>query len=58
MVRTVTAVFDRLGLDYIAVGGPTYCCGIVHHRQGDVAAGEGMANRRSSCSSATSPTRS
>jgi heterodisulfide reductase subunit D len=27
------------------VGGPTYCCGIVHHRQGDVAAGEGMANR-------------
>ena len=45
MVRTVTAVFDRLGLDYIAVGGPTYCCGIVHHRQGDVAAGEGMANR-------------
>ena len=45
LVRTVTAMFDRLGLDYIAMGGPTYCCGIVHHRQGDVAAGEGMANR-------------
>lgn len=45
MVRTVTAVFDRLGLDYVAVGGPTYCCGIVHHRQGDTAAGEGMAKR-------------
>ena len=45
MVRTVTAIFDRLGLDYVAVGGPTYCCGIVHHRQGDTAAGEGMANR-------------
>src|SRR2546426_865079 len=40
MVRTVTAIFDRLGLDYVAVGGPTYCCGIVHHRQG------GNAGRR------------
>jgi Fe-S oxidoreductase len=45
MIRTVTAVFDRLGLDYVAVGGPTYCCGIVHHRQGDTAAGEGLAKR-------------
>ena len=43
MIRTVTAIFDRLGLDYVAVGGPTYCCGIVHHREGDTAAGEGMA---------------
>src|SRR5215813_10037803 len=45
MIRTVTAVFDRLGLDYVAVGGPTYCCGIVHHREGDTAAGDGMAHR-------------
>lgn len=42
LVRTVTAVFDRLGLDYVAVGGPTFCCGIVHHQQGDTAAGGGM----------------
>ena len=45
LVRTVTAVFDRLGLDYVAVGGPTYCCGIVHHQQGDTAAGDGMGQR-------------
>ena len=45
MIRTVTAIFDRLGLDYVAVGGPTYCCGIVHHRNGDTDASEGM-NRR------------
>jgi Fe-S oxidoreductase len=45
MIRTVMAVFDRLGLDYVAVGGPTYCCGIVHHQQGDAAAGDGMAKR-------------
>ena len=45
MVRTVTAIFDRLGLDYVAVGGLTYCCGIVHHRQGDTAASAGMNTR-------------
>src|SRR5205809_4917024 len=45
MVRTVTAIFDRLGLDYVAVGGPTYCCGIVHHRNGDTAASDGMNKR-------------
>src|SRR5215470_6907235 len=45
MIRTVTAIFDRLGLDYVAVGGPTYCCGIVHHQHGDTAAAAGM-NRR------------
>src|SRR5215467_1923396 len=42
LVQTVTAVFDRLGLDYVAVGGPTYCCGIVHHQNGDVGAAAGM----------------
>jgi hypothetical protein len=45
MIRTVTAIFDRLGLDYVAVGGPTYCCGIVHHRNGDTAASNGMNKR-------------
>src|SRR5436190_20968828 len=34
MVQTVAAVFDRLGLDYDAAGGPTSCCGIQHHRRG------------------------
>jgi len=43
MVRTVTAIFDLLGLDYVAVGGPSYCCGIVHHQQGDTAAARGMS---------------
>ena len=43
MVRTVTAIFDLLGLDYVAVGGPSYCCGIVHHQQGDTQAARGMS---------------
>ena len=45
LVQTVTAIFDRLGLDYVAVGGPSYCCGIVHHQQGDHDAGAGMSDR-------------
>ena len=44
MIRTITAIFDRLGLDYIAVGGPTYCCGVVHHLQGHTTAAGGMAS--------------
>ncbi len=34
----VVAVLKRLGLDFAAVGGPQYCCGIVHHTQGDAPA--------------------
>jgi heterodisulfide reductase subunit D len=45
LAQTVCAVFERLGVDYVAVGGPTYCCGIVHHQQGDVEAGGGMGRR-------------
>ena len=44
MIRTVTAIFDRLGVDYIALGGPTYCCGIVHNREGDTSAATGMSH--------------
>jgi Fe-S oxidoreductase len=45
LARTVTAVFDRLGLDYVAVGGPAYCCGIVHQQTGDTPSADGMARR-------------
>src|SRR5262252_3775645 len=44
MIQTVVAIFARLGLDYVAVGGPTYCCGTVHHQQGDTAAAGGMSD--------------
>ena len=44
MAQTATAVFDRLGIDYLAVGGATYCCGIQHHRGGQEAFAEKYAN--------------
>src|SRR5262249_35554955 len=43
MIQTISAIFDRLDLDWVAVGGPTYCCGIVHHREGDTAAAGGVS---------------
>lgn len=43
MVQTAAAVFDRLGVDYVAVAGPAYCCGIAHHRRGLEASGERYA---------------
>lgn len=42
MVRTVTDIFNLLGVDYVAVGGPAYCCGIVHHRHGDTELSQAM----------------
>ena len=45
LARTATAIFDRLELDYVAVGGPFYCCGIVHHQTGDTASADVMARR-------------
>ena len=44
MIRTILAIFDRLGLDYVTVGGAAYCCGIVHHNHGDTAAAGGMSD--------------
>jgi heterodisulfide reductase subunit D len=34
----VTAVLKAMGVDFEAIGGPQFCCGIVHHGEGDVAA--------------------
>lgn len=45
MVRTVQEVFRRLGVEYVAVGGPAYCCGIVHWREGDGEKGRQMGQR-------------
>lgn len=44
MIRTAVAIFDRLGVDYITVGGVAYCCGIVHDNHGHGEAAGGMAH--------------
>ena len=42
MIRTVTDIFDLLAIDYVAVGGPAYCPGIVHHGHGDTEIAQAM----------------
>ena len=43
LIRTVTDIFKLMGVDFAAVGGKTYCCGIQHFQRGDEAAGRSMA---------------
>ncbi len=35
LVRTVMDIFKLLNVDFVAVAGAAYCCGIQHHRRGD-----------------------
>src|SRR5947208_16972284 len=37
MVQTIPAIFDRLGLDYVAGRGPTYWCVVQPHENGHTA---------------------
>ncbi len=32
----VVGLFQILGVNFLAVAGPQFCCGIVHHRSGDI----------------------
>jgi heterodisulfide reductase subunit D len=38
LAREVVKVFEALGVSFAAVGGPQFCCGIVHYGHGDRAA--------------------
>ncbi len=33
--ETIVAILDKLGIDFIPLGGPATCCGIIHHGNGD-----------------------
>ena len=43
MIRSVTDIFKLMGVNYAAVGGKTFCCGIQHFQRGDEAAGRSVA---------------
>ena len=40
----VVAVFEALGLDFVAVAGVQFCCGVTWDHYGDVAKGQGVAS--------------
>jgi Fe-S oxidoreductase len=43
LVRTVMDVFKLLDVDFVAVGGAAYCCGIQHYNRGDEKAAQSVA---------------
>jgi heterodisulfide reductase subunit D len=43
LAQEVIDVFELLGVDFEAVGGVEFCCGIVHHREGDIGAASHMS---------------
>jgi len=43
LVQTVVDIFKLLEVDFVAVGGASYCCGIQHFQRGDEAAGLSMS---------------
>lgn len=45
LAREVVRVFEHLKLDYVAVGGSQYCCGIPWHKSQDTKKGQGVAQR-------------
>ena len=42
MIINMTDLLDMMGVDYVAVGAPSYCCGIVLHRFGDTDISQSM----------------
>lgn len=43
LMRTVMDVFKLLDVDFVSVGGASYCCGIQHHSNGDTKAASSIA---------------
>ena len=35
LAETITAILTEMGVDFVALGGPSTCCGIIHKSQGD-----------------------
>lgn len=35
LAEMITAILMSMGIDYVSLGGPSTCCGIIHHSKGD-----------------------
>ena len=42
IAETLSDILKKIGVDFVALGGPSHCCGIVHQRNGDAAVGSNM----------------
>ena len=44
LVQTVVDIFKLMDVDFVAVGGASYCCGIQHFQRGDESAARSMSH--------------
>lgn len=40
LAETITAILTEMGIDFVALGGPSTCCGIIHRSAGDIGVSE------------------
>ena len=45
LAETITEILTRMGIDYVPLGGPSTCCGIIHHANGDMEVSEGLTRQ-------------
>ena len=45
LAETIIAILKAMKVDFIALGGPATCCGIIHSRNGDLEASTGIAGQ-------------
>ena len=45
LAETIVAILERLGIDFIPLGGPATCCGIIHHGNGDTEISEKLTTQ-------------
>ena len=45
LAETMVAILHAMGIDYVALGGPANCCGIIHHGNGDFEVSEKLTRQ-------------
>ena len=45
LAETITAILGEMGVDFVALGGPSTCCGIIHKAHGDVEVSESITRQ-------------
>ncbi len=45
LAETIGAILTAMDVDYVPLGGPSTCCGIIHHAGGDIEVSEGITRQ-------------
>ncbi len=45
LAETIGAILNAMHVDYVPLGGPSSCCGIIHHAGGDIEVSEGITRQ-------------